>query len=93
MVNNTPTLLPERQGEEHFETFHEKCFDKMQKGLDNYGSFVTFNFLNMSENQCFRKIPSKVLPLEIYGFDHFLLSCELHDLPKICCWDMHSIYN
>jgi hypothetical protein len=41
----------------------------MQKRLDNYGSFVTFNFFNMSKNRCVWKIPSKVLPLEIYGFD------------------------
>jgi hypothetical protein len=53
----------------------------MQKGLDNYGSFVTFNFFNMSKNQYVWKIPSKVLLLEIYDFD-----CRTN-LWEYQCWN------
>jgi hypothetical protein len=37
MVNHIPTLLPEKEGEEHFEICHNFFFEEMQKGLDNYG--------------------------------------------------------
>jgi hypothetical protein len=37
MVNRIPTLLLEKEGEEHFEICHKKSFKEMQKGLDNYG--------------------------------------------------------
>jgi hypothetical protein len=58
----------------------------MQKGLNNYGSFVTFNFFNMNKNQCVWKIPSKVLSLEIYGFD-----CRTN-LWEYQCWNKIKLW-
>jgi hypothetical protein len=58
----------------------------MQKWLNNYGSFVTFNFFNMNKNQCVWKIPSKVLSLEIYGFD-----CRTN-LWEYQCWNKIKLW-